>query len=270
MYQFTDEQLDSMPLAEGGAELNALINPEYSVDWIITQLDDFAEEAEQHCMILPDERDRFDALVRLFYNEWGFAGDHDSFYHSDNLFLGKVIEARTGSPVTLGAILLYLAEDMQLPVKAVNFPTQFILRIDWADSREPSFFDPFEGRFISRHLLQAWLIGQEGPFSTLQAKHLQPSDHSTILGRWLGVIKGALIREEQYDFALNCSDLALHFCPEDPHEYRDRGYIYQQLEITHLAAQDYQYFIEHCPEDPAANVLKLQVQVLNAAPLTLH
>ena len=70
--------------------------------------------------------------------------------------------------------------------------------------------------------------------------------------------------------ALACSDLALLINPEDPHEIRDRGYIYQQLDCCHAAAEDYSYFIEQCPEDPAADLLKLQVQALNAEPLTLH
>ncbi|WP_413111922.1 SirB1 family protein [Thaumasiovibrio sp. DFM-14] len=270
MYQFTDEQLDAMPLAEGGARLNAIIDSSQSFEWVMNQLDELAEEAEQHCMIVPDERDRFDCLVRLFYNEWGFHGDSESFYHSDNLFLAKVLEARSGSPVTLGAIFLYLAEDMELPVKAVNFPTQFLLRIDWCDNREPSYFDPFNGVFVTRHLLRAWLIGQEGPFSELEDKHLRAAEHSTVIGRWLGVTKGAMIREENYAFALSCSDMALHFSPEDPHEHRDRGYIYQQLEVDHLAAQDYQFFIDQCPDDPAAHILKLQVVALNESPATLH
>ncbi|WP_087019347.1 SirB1 family protein [Thaumasiovibrio subtropicus] len=270
MYQFTDDQLDTMPLAEGGARLNALIDPSQPFEAVMNALDDLAEDAEQHCMVLPDERDRFDCLVRLFYGEWGFCGDHESFYHSDNLFLSKVLEARSGSPVTLGAIFLYIAEDMELPVKAVNFPTQFLLRVDWRDSREPSYFDPFEGVFVTQHLMQAWLIGQEGPVAEIKEKDLKATEHSTIIGRWLGVAKGALIREENYPLALRCSDLALHFSPEDPHEHRDRGYIYQQLEVSHLAAQDYQYFIDQCPEDPAANVLKLQVMVLNETPAVLH
>lgn len=70
--------------------------------------------------------------------------------------------------------------------------------------------------------------------------------------------------------ALACSDLALLINPEDPHEIRDRGYIYQQLDCCHAAAGNYSYFIEQCPEDPAADLLKLQVQALNAEPLTLH
>jgi regulator of sirC expression with transglutaminase-like and TPR domain len=64
--------------------------------------------------------------------------------------------------------------------------------------------------------------------------------------------------------------MALEFSPGDPHEIRDRGYIYQQLECSHVAAMDYEYFIEQCPEDPAAELLKLQVQALNEEPLTLH
>ena len=37
-------------------------------------------------------------------------------------------EHRQGMPVSLGAIVLYLADVLDLPIYPVNFPTQLILR----------------------------------------------------------------------------------------------------------------------------------------------
>jgi regulator of sirC expression with transglutaminase-like and TPR domain len=64
--------------------------------------------------------------------------------------------------------------------------------------------------------------------------------------------------------------LALTFVPDDPYEIRDRGFIYQQLECHQIAMSDYQYFIENCPDDPAADLLKNQMHMLRSAPVTLH
>ena len=44
--------------------------------------------------------------------------------------------------------------------------------------------------------------------------------------------------------------------PGDPLETRDRGFIYEQLDCPRFAADDFEYFIEQCPDDPVADVLK--------------
>jgi regulator of sirC expression with transglutaminase-like and TPR domain len=64
--------------------------------------------------------------------------------------------------------------------------------------------------------------------------------------------------------------LALTFVPDDPYEIRDRGFIYQQLDCHQIALSDYQYFIAHCPNDPAAELLKNQVNALSFEAITLH
>ena len=96
------------------------------------------------------------------------------------------------------------------------------------------------------------------------------SDNPTTLGRWLAVIKSALLREDNFTQALTCTDIALSFVPDDPYEIRDRGFIYQQLDCHQMAADDFQYFIDNCPEDPSSEILKLQVNALSGNHVTIH
>ncbi len=104
----------------------------------------------------------------------------------------------------------------------------------------------------------------------MKAEHLKTADHPTIIGRWLAVTKSALLREERYTLALRCTDLALSFVPDDPYEIRDRGFIYQQLDCHQIAKTDYQFFIDQCPEDPAAELLKSQLRALDTNIVTIH
>ena len=50
-------------------------------------------------------------------------------------------------PVSLGALVLYLAASLKLPIYPVNFPTQLILRAE-VDG-EVAFIDPWNGKYIS-------------------------------------------------------------------------------------------------------------------------
>jgi regulator of sirC expression with transglutaminase-like and TPR domain len=58
--------------------------------------------------------------------------------------------------------------------------------------------------------------------------------------------------------------------PDDPYEIRDRGFIYQQLDCHQVALTDYQFFIDQCPDDPAAELLKNQVSAMSNTQVTLH
>ena len=69
---------------------------------------------------------------------------------------------------------------------------------------------------------------------------------------------------------IECSELLLRMKPGDPLETRDRGLIYQQLDCHHQAADDFAYFIEQCPDDPVADVLKAQLAALDLSPKPLH
>ncbi|RTZ14066.1 tetratricopeptide repeat protein [Vibrio aquaticus] len=269
MLELFDEDFDAMELAEGALALNKAVNPHTQVDWAQAELDRLVNEAELALAHEINEKQRFEALLRLFYYDWQFQGDRDSYFRSENGFIDQVLEHRKGIPVSLGAVLLFIARKLGFPLSGVTFPTQFLLKLEWYGEK-PIYINPFDGELVSEHTLRAWLIGHKGPLAKLESKHLEPTDNPTVIGRWLALLKSALLREERYTLALKCTDLALTFVPDDPYEIRDRGFIYQQLDCHQIALSDYQFFIDQCPDDPAAELLKNQVNAMSQTLVTLH
>jgi len=269
MLDLFDEDFDEMELVEGALVLNKAINPETQVEWAEQELSRLLTEAESILSCVDDEKERFAAFLNLFYTEWGFSGDREAYFESRNAFIDKVLQCRKGVPVSLGSLLLYFGRKLGFPLHGVTFPTQFLLQVNWQDEAT-RYLNPFTGEYVSNHTLQAWLIGLKGPLAKLKAEHLKVADHPTIIGRWLALLKSALLREENYTLALRCTDLALTFVPDDPYEIRDRGYIYQQLDCHQVARSDYQFFIDNCPDDPAAELLKTQMHTLSNSAVTLH
>lgn len=233
------------------------------------QLEKLLDEAEQVLSVEVNEKARFDAFLRLFYQEWGFEGDYENYFSSENAFIEKVIQRRKGIPVSLGALLLFFGRKLGFPVKGISFPTQFLIAVNWSD-RDKSYVNPFNGEYVAKPVLHAWLKGQEGAAAQLKPEHLNVADNSMLIGRWLGVLKSALMREERYTQALACTDIALSLVPDDPYEIRDRGFIYQHLECNQVAQKDFEYFLEKCPDDPTAELLKLQLKALQEVPQVLH
>jgi len=269
MLNLIDEDFDAMDLADGALALNKAVNPETNSKWARKELKRLFEEAELALVSEVDQKQRFSAFLRLFYCEWEFCGDKDAYYDSSNAFLDKVLESRKGIPVSLGSILLYIGCRLGFPLEAVSFPTQLLVKLSWPGEK-PQYINPFDGEIVEKHTLKAWIIGHRGPLESLKEEDLASTDNPTIIGRWLALLKTALLREERYTLALRCTDLALTFVPDDPYEIRDRGFIYQQLDCHQVALTDYQYFIDQCPDDPAAELLKSQVNAMSATPVTVH
>ncbi|WP_117233518.1 SirB1 family protein [Vibrio maerlii] len=261
MIDMFDEDFDSLPLAEGALILNHAIDESTQVDWAKQEMARLFAELELELVHERDDKQRLASFLRIFYHQWGFKGDTTAYYRSENAFIDKVLESRKGIPVSLGALLLYFGRQLGLPLEGIAFPTQFVVRANWDDEIE--YINPFNGEYVSEHTLRAWLIGSDGPLVTLKEEHLEVTDNPTVIGRWLALLKSTLLNEEKYLLALKCTDLALNFIPDDPYEIRDRGFIYQQLDCTNIAISDYEYFIEQCPEDPAAELLKGQVSKMS-------
>ncbi len=269
MLDLFDEDFDAMELVEGALALNKAVNPETQVSWSEAELARLLSEAELALAQESQPQQRFSAFLALFYQQWGFEGDRNAYYDSANAFIDKVLQRRKGIPVSLGALLLYFGRKLGFPLEGVTFPTQFLVKLDW-EGEKPVYINPYDGEYVSQHTLHAWLIGHSGPLAKLKAEHLETADNPTVIGRWLALLKSALLREERYTLALRCTDLALTFVPDDPYEIRDRGFIYQQLDCHQVALSDFQYFIDQCPDDPASELLRNQVSVLSENSVTLH
>lgn len=264
-----EQEIDECSLVEGALALNALIFPETDKPWVLHTLNTMFEELEHALVHESDEKQKFESFLRFFYHDWNFSGDSEQFFDSSNTQVERVLKRRKGIPVSLGALLLYFGERLGFPVVGVNFPSQFIVKVNWPQE-SPLYINPFNGEYVSKSILRAWLIGHEGPLAKLKPQDLAACDNPSVLGRWLAVIKGALLREDNFAQALVCTDIALSFVPDDPYEIRDRGFIYQQLDCQQLAVEDFQFFIDNCPEDPSSEMLKIQVNALSGHQVTLH
>ncbi|EHD8121493.1 TPA: tetratricopeptide repeat protein, partial [Salmonella enterica] len=174
-----------------------------------------------------------------------------------------------GSAVSLGAILLWIANRLDLPLVPVIFPTQLILRIESLEG-EMWLINPFNGETLDEHTLEVWLKGNISPVAELFNEDLDEADNAEVIRKLLDTLKSSLMEERQMELALRVSEALLQFNPEDPYEIRDRGLIYAQLECEHVALTDLSYFVEQCPEDPISEMIRAQINTIAHKQIVLH
>jgi regulator of sirC expression with transglutaminase-like and TPR domain len=89
------------------------------------------------------------ALHRVLFEEDGYAGDSDKYYHALNSYLPAVINSRRGLPITLGLLYKAVGEGAGLTIAGVNAPGHFLVRVRL--ERGWQIVDPFyRGEFLSR------------------------------------------------------------------------------------------------------------------------
>lgn len=212
--------------------------------------------------------ERLVQLHELVYGELGFSGNWKDFFKSDNVYLDRVIERRLGSSTSLALIVSYFADKLELPWSIINLPGCFVMHFA-LDSKDV-YFDPFTGEELTLNDVELKLRGYKGDLARLNGDYLRALDSKEVLMRWLTALKSALIREDNFEPALQVSQILLRFNPEDPNEMRDRGFLFQQLDCPSVAIHDYEFFIEKCPKDPVADLLKIQIRSLEQEAATLH
>lgn len=214
-----------------------------------------------------DDEGRAQQLLHAFYHQLNFSGDWQHYYAPDNCLLEQVMSRRSGLPISLGIVLMSLARTIEVPVRGVCFPGNFLLRLP---EQSVSLIDPFTGEIWLPEQQSLMLRATLGDLTVMEEKYTADATHKQILMRLISVAKGCMLQNRCLPEALRCSELLLSLNPDDPYEIRDRGLVYEQLECPKLAAQDYAYFIEQCPQDPVASILKAQIARLDSCAVTLH
>ncbi len=249
--------------------ISELIRDDFPAQDVTDELEQLVRQAQEEISPAWTDSRQVERLLELFYNEWGFSASRGVYRLSDALWLDKVLKNREGSAVSLGAIMLWVAQRLSLPMMPVIFPTQLLLRAD-VETGEMWLINPFNGDTLDEHTLEVWLKGNISPVAELFNEDLDEADNAEVIRKLLDTLKSALMEEHQMELALRVSEALLQFNPEDPYEIRDRGLIYAQLDCDHVALNDLSYFVEQCPEDPISEIIRAKISTISHKHITLH
>lgn len=130
--------------------------PSLESSTIPAALDAMADDLETRIQSMTSSLARAKALSRFLAGELGFQGNQRNYFDPENSYLNRVLERRTGIPITLSAIYLLVGRRLGLPIHGIGLPGHFILRFGEQDPW--IFIDAFHsGRLMTetdcrRHL----------------------------------------------------------------------------------------------------------------------
>ncbi|TCI02982.1 tetratricopeptide repeat protein [Corallincola luteus] len=262
-------QFDIKAVTARSLELSSKLQKRFVTAQTLLHLDKWAWDAAQRTAYYDSMDARLAAFHEYLYQELKFRPQAENCLSPDNGLVDRVIEQSAGSPIVMSMLYLYLLQYSEIPCAIVEYPGAVLVRID-DQQLGYRYIDATDGRELRFAEMEARLRGIRGDLARLSDDMLQPIDEDQALSRLLLGLKAALIREERFAEALICCEQLLTLNQDDPFEVRDRGFLLQQLQCFPLALKDFEFFLQKCPDDPSAPLLKTQMRQMASEQVVFH
>ena len=173
---------EDQPDLERGAFLIArYAYPGLDVDSYVRKLDAIAEEVLDRMGTRVSGEETVKTLGRYLFTEQGFRGNTKNYYEPENSYLNRVIDRRTGIPISLSVFYLLIGKRLNLPVHGIGMPGHFLVKYE--AERYRMFVDCFNaGALLTEKDCQRFLMQAGYGF---EEKYLQHSSIRAILARML-------------------------------------------------------------------------------------
>ncbi|MFM7838067.1 MAG: transglutaminase family protein, partial [Chitinophagaceae bacterium] len=111
--------------------------------------------------------EQINVLTSILYNFFNLRGEEISYRNTDDFLIHKVLETKKGNNLSNGILYVILSELLDLPIRAVNIPQQFVLgyfKLDYdfqRHSEQPKykaefFIDPLSGQIFTHREVEAY------------------------------------------------------------------------------------------------------------------
>ncbi len=121
--------------------------------------------------------EKINVLNSIFFNYYKQTGVEVGYDNPDHFLINKTLEGKKGNAISNGIIYQSLCKLLDIPVRAINIPQQFILGYfdEQYDALNPSghpsekisfFIDPFSGHIYSHKDIESYLKKLSAPPST--------------------------------------------------------------------------------------------------------
>lgn len=157
---------DPARLEEGVWMLAQTRFPRINISAYQAILDDYALELRNRIDPEGSPHDSLACMNDFLFEELGFRGNEKDYYDPNNSYLNRVIDRKTGNPISLCTIYFLVGRRLRFPITGIGMPGHFLCR--YQTPSEEIYIDAFNrGKLLSksdciRFLLQSSNGFQEG------------------------------------------------------------------------------------------------------------
>lgn len=173
---------ENLDLETGAFLLAKTQHPDINTEAYQALLDSYASELRERLNPRGSARHLLTTVNEFLFAELGFTGNEEHYYDPQNSYLNRVLDRRTGIPISLSVVYLLLARRLRLPVTGIGLPGHFVCR--YQSTAEELYIDTFHGgRLMTKADCVHYLL--HGHYA-LQEEYLTPATPRRMLTRLCG------------------------------------------------------------------------------------
>jgi len=250
--------MDEPDIFEVAMRIARVEYPELDVPHYRARLEEFAREGRAR--IKTSGRRAIDQFNAFFFDTLGFHGNADDYYDPRNSYLSDVIDRRTGIPITLSAVYCEVGRRAGLRAHGVGFPGHFLAKCVHADGEV--LVDCFNARTVTREDCQELLNSFSPGGPPVSDEMLEIASPRDILSRMLANLRRIHAGRGEFARAVRWIDMDLELRPESPHNFRERGMLYIQMEEFGKAIADLERYVRVSPGAADLPQVREQIQLI--------
>ncbi|NEP84014.1 MAG: tetratricopeptide repeat protein [Okeania sp. SIO3B3] len=256
-------------LAYAALLMSQRLTQNFNTTLYLTLLDDIVRPLRRIVEAADHDVDIVKHLNNYLFHELKFVGNTQQYYHPHNSFLNKVIDLRTGIPISLSLIYLELGWRLNLPVWGVGLPGHFI--VAYGPQESPIYIDVFNrGELLTEDECMALARTTNISRAAFRAEFLKPVTKRAMLFRMLLNLKQIYVSNEDWESAYRAVDMMLVVRPKEIGELRDRGLIAYRLNHLQAAIFDIQRYLFLAPQVPEEEWLNQHLEMMEDQILRLN
>jgi regulator of sirC expression with transglutaminase-like and TPR domain len=232
--------------------------PDLDVPLYRTRVAEFALEGR--CHVKAHGRRGIEQFNAFFFDRLGFHGNAEDYYDPRNSYLNDVIDRRTGIPITLATVYCEVGRRAGLRAHGVGFPGHFLAKCVVADGEV--IVDCFNARTVSRDDCQELLNSFSPGGPPVSDDMLEVASPRDTLSRMLANLRRIHAGRGEFARAVRWIDMDIALRPESPHNFRERGMLYIQMEEFGKALADLERYTQLVPGAPDLSRVQEQIQLI--------
>jgi regulator of sirC expression with transglutaminase-like and TPR domain len=240
-------------------QIGTIEYPEVAPGHFVDILDSYGRELGERISAEADGEEFIHAMNEYMFEELGFQGNQDEYYHPANSCLNEVLTKRVGIPITLSVVYMEIARRAGRTVHGIGLPGHFI--VQYEDSEVTAFIDPYHsGRLMFD--TECYELAHEitGLDVSTDPNVLRPVSKRQILVRMLNNLRSVYFQRQQPIKAIEVLSLLIEADPQSADEYKQRGVCLAQVSRFEQARSDLQMYLALAPDAADRQPVEQQIE----------
>ena len=261
-----DDQID---LAHGAILIAQAAYPDIEVSLYLDRLDRLAARVKHDMAADMEAADIIAGINHVMYDEENFCANRENYYDPDNSYLNRVLDRKTGIPITLSLIYIEIARRLGLDVRGIGLPGHFIAALYHESGK--IFIDPFNGGKICTmddclEIVRNYTGETEAP----GLHWLESVNKNELLARILRNLKLIYARRENDIMLFKMIHWILTLQPDAPAELQARAMLYEAMGNPARAVEDWERFIASIGDHESVQKILARIDNLKKQRSRIH